>query len=65
MTFDWKYALSKLLIFLTSTKNIVLAAGVVFATLNLDLSPTTEGIIVAGAVFLAAILKAWEDTQRI
>ena len=64
MFFDWKYALSKLLIFLTSTKNLALTAGVLFAMFGLELSPEIEAAIVAGALFLAAVLKAWEDSNR-
>ena len=62
-TFDWRYALSKLLIFLTSTKNLILTAGVLFALFGAELTPQAEGIIVAGATLAAALLKAWEDVN--
>ena len=65
MKFDWKYALDKLLIFLTSTKNLALAAGILFALFGMeDLAPIWEATIVAGGVFLAAFLKAWEDVNK-
>ena len=62
-TFNLKFALSKLLIFLTSTKNLVLTAGVLFAVFSMELTPEIEAVIVGGATFLAAILKAWEDNH--
>ena len=65
MQFDWKYALDKLLMFITSTKNLALTAGILFAVFGVEeLAPIWEATIVAGGVFLAAFLKAWEDTNQ-
>ena len=64
MKFDWKYALDKILIYLTSTKNLTILAGVLFSVFGLELSPDVQGFIVALAVALASVLKAWEDVNR-
>ena len=63
MKFDWKYALDKLLIYLTSTKNLTILAGVLYSVFGLELSPQVQALVVAIAVALASILKAWEDVN--
>ena len=64
MKFEWRYALDKLLIFLTSTKNIALATGALYAIFGFELPAEYTAPIVAGALFFMAVLKAWEDTSR-
>jgi len=64
MKFDWKYMLDKILIYLTSTKNLTILAGVLYSVFGLSLSPEVQALIVAGAVALASVLKAWEDVNR-
>ena len=57
MMFNWKYALDKLLIFLTSTTNIALAAGALLAVFGIELSPEVQAFIVEGAVIAMALFK--------
>jgi len=64
MKFNWRYALDKILIYLTSTKNLTILAGVLYSLLELELSPDVQVMIVAIATALASILKAWEDVNK-
>ena len=63
MRFDWKYALDKLLIYLTSTKNLTILAGALYAIFGLELSPELQALVVAVAGALMSVLKAWEDVN--
>ena len=57
MYFDWRYALDKLLILLTSSKTLSVLAGALLAIFGFDLSPEIQAYIAAGAGIVIAALK--------
>ena len=59
--FDWRYAVDKLLVFLTSTKNLAVVAGAVFAIFGLELSVEVQGFIAIGSGVIIAVLKLVDD----
>ena len=64
LKFDWKYALDKLLIFLTSTKNIAIVSGYLVAVLGVGIPEQWQGVAALFAGAIMAGLKAYEDGKR-
>jgi len=61
MKFNWKYAFDKLLIFLTSTKNIAIVSGALVAMFGFDIPSQWQGVIAMAAGVIMAALKAYES----
>ena len=57
MKFDWRYALDKILIFLTSTKNLVIVAGVLLSLFGLELTTEVQAYVISGAAIVLSVLK--------
>jgi len=57
MEFNWRYALDKLLIGLTSVKTLSVVAGALFAIFGFELTPLVQAYVAAGAGIAVAVLK--------
>jgi len=58
--FDWKYAGFKLLVFLTSTTNLAIVAGVCTALFGFALSEQVQATIIVLAGAAMAVLNVWK-----
>ena len=46
-----------MLIFLTSTKNLVIVAGVLLSMFGLELTPEVQAYVISGAAIVLSVLK--------
>ena len=57
MEFNWKYALDKILIFLTSAKSVAILAAACLALFGFELPPEVQVYIIQGAGIALALFK--------
>ncbi len=60
LQFNWKYAGTKLLIFLTSTTNLAIVAGACTAIFGFELSEQVQATVVLVAGAAMGVLNVWK-----